>query len=379
MKPAPLEIILVATSDRLGEMVQWAAVPMMVRIRQATGETDCLALLREHRVDLLIVGGDLADDPAQVERVRAGNHGSHLMMVKEIGGNPPSVDAAFKSGYDQVIHRDANAAEVGLLFRLAGRLRDLSAFARDRIHELHRVQRAAIREQAEIVAVLSKLLDSGAREGIETRARVKKTCQYLAGRFAVPHGFVTDLENAARLYELGRLSMRGEPQSREAAARHCAMASHALVSEIGVLREVAALIGSMYENWDGSGTPAHLRQGQIPLRSRILRVAVDFVTAGGEEAGLVHLRDHAGTSYDPLVVAQVENMVANGGEGVRPDCRHLEIHQLTVGMVLAEDLYTESGIKLVARDTSITNNLIETIQRRHNAEPLLRGAVVRLR
>jgi hypothetical protein len=46
-------------------------------------------------------------------------------------------------------------------------------------------------------------------------------------------------------------------------------------------------------------------------------------------------------------------------------------------MVLAEDLYTDAGLKLLSRGTELTPATLEIIQRRHRAEPILNGAAVR--
>jgi hypothetical protein len=54
----------------------------------------------------------------------------------------------------------------------------------------------------------------------------------------------------------------------------------------------------------------------------------------------------------------------------------MAIDKLRVGMVLAEDLYTDSGVKLLTRGTAITPTALDTIRRRHRMEPILRGAVV---
>jgi hypothetical protein len=53
------------------------------------------------------------------------------------------------------------------------------------------------------------------------------------------------------------------------------------------------------------------------------------------------------------------------------------IVDLEPGMVLAEDLYTDSGLKLLARGTQLTPSSLEIIRRRHRAEPILHGAAIR--
>lgn len=67
------------------------------------------------------------------------------------------------------------------------------------------------------------------------------------------------------------------------------------------------------ENWDGSGYPDALREEEIPLVCRILRVAEAFVSLierGGntEEKALEELRRSAGIDLDPSVVAEFADL-----------------------------------------------------------------------
>jgi hypothetical protein len=45
-------------------------------------------------------------------------------------------------------------------------------------------------------------------------------------------------------------------------------------------------------------------------------------------------------------------------------------------VVLAEDLCTSSGVKLLARGARLTEGMLETIRRRHLADPVLAGVWV---
>lgn len=77
------------------------------------------------------------------------------------------------------------------------------------------------------------------------------------------------------------------------------------------LTEVASLVRSSHERWDGEGYPDRLAGGGIPLGSRILAVADSFDAMTGDRPysgprtpgdALRELRDCAGTQFDPVVV-----------------------------------------------------------------------------
>ncbi len=142
-------------------------------------------------------------------------------------------------------------------------------------------------------------------------------------------------------------------------------------------------MGAIYENWDGSGIPNRLQRGEIPLRCRFLRVIIDFIAAleargeGAVAAILEGLDERRGTCYDPMVVIQLQELLASGPPGRLRDSRvRVAIADLEAGMVLAEDLCTDSGLKLLARGTRLSPSALETLRRRHRLEPLLEGAVV---
>jgi hypothetical protein len=159
--------------------------------------------------------------------------------------------------------------------------------------------------------------------------------------------------------------------------------TRAIFSQVEGLAGATELVGALYENWDGSGHPDHLQSGQIPLRSRILRVVVDLFAALGTRVNpsttevLEELQDHAGTRYDPMVIVHLRAVLQGANDGdVRGKRVVVPVPELKVGMVLAEDLCSDSGLKLLARSTRLTPQTLEVIRRRHAAEPLANGATI---
>lgn len=89
---------------------------------------------------------------------------------------------------------------------------------------------------------------------------------------------------------------------------HCSSAA-ALADDIGLGDAVGAVIACSFERWDGSGLPAGLRAGEIPLEMRIVHVAdvaEVHLAGGGLDAVRTLLRDRRGRQFDPDVVAAFE-------------------------------------------------------------------------
>lgn len=259
---------------------------------------------------------------------------------------------------------------------------------RSRVDHLHTAFRTGFDQ---IIQLLIRLMDLQF-PGAEARgASVAALSLRLAARFQIPERYLHDLDLAARLHEVGRMVVAaGEDDDADSPGAQpspehpgvAALASHALLQDVDGLDGVSDVIGSVNENWDGTGVPDRSRQGQIPLRSRILRVAIDYLAAieqrpAAIEAALEYMETHIGTRYDPIVVAQLRATLSEDeGPLLASANLHVGIEKLAVGMVLAEDLYTDSGLKLLSRGAEISPAALETIRRRHRMEPILRGAVV---
>jgi HD-GYP domain-containing protein (c-di-GMP phosphodiesterase class II) len=210
----------------------------------------------------------------------------------------------------------------------------------------------------------------------------------MAARFKVPRKYLADLEIMAKLHEVGRIVLADAPSGDASPTTagygwKYVLSTKAIFRQIRGLGEAAELVGCIYENWDGTGMPEHLKQGQIPLRCRIVRVLIDLTAAleAGKNVGveeiLAEMIDRGGTTYDPGIVVHLRYLLEEAAGDDGPDSRILvAVTDLREGMVLADDLYTDAGIKLVARGTKLTRSNLDTILWRNKFDPILRGAFV---
>ena len=244
--------------------------------------------------------------------------------------------------------------------------------------------------EGQAVELLARLLELGRPGSTDRGRRLAASALQLASRFEVPHVFLHDLELAARLHEIGMLVEwpgRRDILASDPDVWRYTVASASILREMQALVETASLIHALRENWDGSGAPGHLQRGQIPFRSRLLRVLIDFYDQLNRAAlagqpmdastAAERLATHATTWYDPVVVSQLQAMVGGSPELAEPATKVvLPVSELHEGMVLAEDLCTSGGIKLLARGTTVTSRALETILKRHEIDPILAGAWV---
>jgi response regulator RpfG family c-di-GMP phosphodiesterase len=253
---------------------------------------------------------------------------------------------------------------------------------------LERSRQATAVNLEQVIELLTRLVDLARPGASERGRRLAGSAVQLAERFEIPAGFLRNLALAARLHEIGMVVER--PARSDGSAPdgwRYTVASKLVLEQVEPLQGVAELVESIRENWDGSGYPGRLQRGQIPFRSRILHALIDFyaeldrAAADGRptsgEAAIEVLEAHAGTWYDPVVIAQLGAMIRGPSDLEPVPARMvLPVSELGVGMVLAEDLCTSSGIKLLVRGTALTRGTLDIIVQRHQSDPILAGAWV---
>ena len=283
-------------------------VERRVRLVVAPGGDEALRMARDLRPDLIVISQETRGmnvfSFCQLLRQDPTFESTMIVLVIEPGANDMRF-AGLTFGVDEYLARPVEPAE--LLTKVHGMLR------LRKVHEALRADQAELKELHEslkqrfdqLLDLMTSMLDMRVPGAVDRGKQIAELAKKLADRFGVPATLLNDLEIAARLHELGRVvATRVEPRivsSRGVEDWQYISSTRAIIGQIDGLGGAADLIGSIYENWDGSGHPDHLQLGQIPLRSRILRVLIDlFAQFGGVGKPdlprlLDHLQDHAGT------------------------------------------------------------------------------------
>lgn len=101
------------------------------------------------------------------------------------------------------------------------------------------------------------------------------------------------------------------PEERHVVERH-PVAGEAVCARLGFLPEELAIVRHHHERWDGAGYPDGLAGEQIPLLARIVAVVDVYDALTSQRAyrdawetarAQAYIREHAGTQFDPRVVA----------------------------------------------------------------------------
>jgi response regulator RpfG family c-di-GMP phosphodiesterase len=128
-----------------------------------------------------------------------------------------------------------------------------------------------------------------------------------------------------------------------------------LLANIPRLEGVAAIIRYQEKRFDGTGVPQDGVHGaDLPLGARILKVALDFdslVAAGaGSAKACADLRQRHGW-YDGSVLEALTHVLR---DEIGQDVQHVTVAKLGPDMVLAQDVYSTTGLLLIPQGQEIT-------------------------
>jgi diguanylate cyclase (GGDEF)-like protein len=127
------------------------------------------------------------------------------------------------------------------------------------------------------------------------------------------------LVRAAEMHDIGKIAIPDEILHKKGPlteAEEDLVHKHTLIGErvlaaAPALREVAKVVRSSHENWDGSGYPDGLSDARIPLAARVILICDAYTAMTGDrpygqplsdEQAVAELRRSAGTQFDPQLV-----------------------------------------------------------------------------
>jgi HD domain len=200
----------------------------------------------------------------------------------------------------------------------------------------------------------------------------------LASSFDISGTLLGDLQHAGRLHQLARITESTAPWDFPDAPTFSRLvaSSAGLVADIPSLATTAELIAGMAAHWDGSGIPSHVERGRIPMRSRILRTTADFVRNRTDHSSVAmdKISLHSGTVYDPAVVSALRALIlVKDPRSTMMRNETIPLHRLEPGLILAVDLCSASGVKLLSAGSVLTPASLRMIRERHAADPIVHG------
>jgi response regulator RpfG family c-di-GMP phosphodiesterase len=171
----------------------------------------------------------------------------------------------------------------------------------------------------EAIRVLQEVLSTHNHGLVHDYLRVAQLARETARHMDLPEDAVIRIELAARLHDIGKIAIPetilqkpGSLTKKEwAIMRTHTEAGARVIAAAPELADVAALVRSHCEHWDGSGYPDGLRGERIPLGSCIIAVCASFVAMMRKRPyidaitvveAIAELERCSGTQFQPRVV-----------------------------------------------------------------------------
>ncbi|MDQ5808732.1 MAG: HD domain-containing protein, partial [Actinomycetota bacterium] len=225
----------------------------------------------------------------------------------------------------------------------AGEERLLALLAETVARELEREEQAQEAAMTGVHALLAALEARDDYTGQHSES-VVELASLVARALGLSARETRSVEHVALLHDVGKvgvpdhvLQKRGPLDEEEwGLMRQHPVIGERIVAAIPPLAHLAPAIRAEHERWDGSGYPDGLAAGTIPMASRIV-FACDALHAMTSDrpyrqamslaAARAELAAHAGTQFDPDVIAALLDVVdARGsGDGVLDDAERLDL------------------------------------------------------
>ncbi|MBI5463831.1 MAG: response regulator [Ignavibacteriales bacterium] len=368
--------------------------PAGYRILQAQSASEAMNIARKEDLSLIISDYYMPEEDgfSLCTQIKRDPLLCHIMFVLLTGATEVEKKVkGFDLGADDYITKPFHADELRARVKAMLRLRFLQEELEDDKQELSNLYHELEKSFEGILAVLTDLIGLRVPNAPLRAQRAVDLVRWMGDRLGLAPVQVDEVALAARIHEIGKIQLPDNlirkplaelSEQERTALNHFPVVSQTIISGIPRLQEVGVILKHQLENFDGSGFPDHLSMEQIPMASRLLRVAnfIEQVTSAGPMTmeqileQTIHVR---GTILDPRIVQLLDEylrIIQN--PSWMEHKKQISIYELTEGMTLANDLATGKGTKLLPKNTRLSRANIDRILAHNQFDPIINNVYV---
>ncbi|MBI5474551.1 MAG: response regulator [Ignavibacteriae bacterium] len=297
----------------------------------------------------------------------------------------------FDIGADDYITKPFHAEELLARIRAAMRIKSLNDQLQQDKVKLSELYQELEADFMGVITLLTQLIGHRVPNASIRGERAAAMARWIGERLEMKEADIKLLEIAGRLHEIGKVNLPDEiirkplhqlTEGERSVISHFPLMGQAILEGIPRLNSVGTFLRHQMENFDGSGYPDRLAKDQIPLSSRILR-SINFIeseTAArnpGVETLIAAMNRSKATVLDPHIVQlMAEYLEVIENPTWREGKIQVSVYELKPGMIIAHDLTTGSGTKLLSNKAQISNSTLERILAHHQYDPILNNIYV---
>jgi len=329
------------------------------------------------------------------KRVRASERFKETyFIILTTGTNKEQRIEVLENGADEYLSKPIAMEELTAKLRAAVRIVQMQQRLQAESTRLKALSEQLEVDFDEMVHLTVGFLQSRFAQTIPMLARVTKISLWIASQFSeITDQERKELEYASQLCYVGKLflpdSLMYQPISIDGKPAHelSTQVPHSakmILSSVKRFDNIGTILHKLYENFDGSGFPERQQSWQIPLSARILRVALDFEeirerTRKTPKDTLAIIQRDVKRLYDHRIVLLLGEYISRqSGTLSHSASRPVQFQDLKDGMVLARDVYTNSGLKLLPAEAMLSTKTIERILTHASTDPIIGNIYIKI-
>ena len=298
---------------------------------------------------------------------------------------------ALELGADDFISKPYNENEFLSRVQVLLRIKRLQDELQSDGDELREANKTLHHHFAGIVGLLTKFITLRVPNASSNAEKAARMSLWMGERLHLEDHEMHALGLTARLHEIGKITFpdtlfKRHPHqlTEEEWSRFLEfpLLGETLLQGIPELQQIAKLLRHQLENYDGSGFPDKLMGDEIHVCCRILR-GVNYLEqatrtdVASPENQFESLSKARGTTLDPHVAQLLREYLQVMHEPSWLEGKEeISIFDLREGMVIASDICTGSGTKLLPKETKITQPFIARIMAQHHFDPIINSIYI---
>lgn len=296
-----------------------------------------------------------------------------------------------EAGADDFITKPFDSDELHSKVKALLRIKALQEVLKDDKRKLEKLNQELDDGLLALINLLNQLIGLRVPNATVRASKALEMVRWMVERLKLDSETKKTIDIAIQLREIGKITLSDElvkknyyelSEEDKVKLSQFPVLGELLIGKISRLKNVGLIIRHQLENYDGTGYPDKLQAQHIPFEARILR-AVNLVEQETSKPDcnidnlIETVRKIRGTILDPRIMQLLEEYLHLTNDPFWLDKKQqVSVYELRDGMVLANDLYTGSGIKLLQKGFLITLSTIEKILTHHHYDPIINNIYI---